>query len=99
MAAEDLAQSPLGRIASDGRAHRSSRGNHGNPHDGRRRLPGILSPPPPQRECTAVNAAALRAQTAEVVLTAQMLLGTKTHGEKAEGLKAEGGRAEGRKAY
>ena len=69
MAAEDLAQSPLGRIASDGRAHRSSRGNHGNPHDGRRRLPGILSPPPPQRECTAVNAAAcdvLRAPTSVV---------------------------------
>jgi hypothetical protein len=84
MAAKNLAQPPLGRIPAHGRTHRGGRRHDADPDCRRRSCRPVFAPPPPQGEGPAVEASALRAHAAEIVLAPQMLLGAKVHGEKAE---------------
>jgi hypothetical protein len=80
VAAEDFTQAALGGIAAHGRAHRGDRGHHTHAHQGwSRDGPGCIATPPPQGEGTAVDAAALLTEAAEVVLPPQTLFGAQVH--------------------
>ena len=79
VAAKELAQAALGAVALDGVADGGSRGDDA---ETRRRGGWRIAAEPGERECAAVEAAAVFADRAEIDLAAQMLLGAKTHAEK-----------------
>jgi hypothetical protein len=78
--AEDLAQAALGGIAAHSRPDGGDRGHHTHAHHGRSRdWSGGIATAPPQGEGTAVDAAALFTETAEIVLAPQTLFSAQVH--------------------
>ena len=80
MAAENLAQPSFRGVAAHGRTHRGGRRHDADPDDRRWSGRRVFAPAPQQGEDPAIEAAALRAHAAEIVLASQMLLGAKVHG-------------------
>lgn len=71
---EYLAKTALGPVARDGAADRGDRGDNGDPARAAGRFQGWAGAPP-EREGTAVQAAALLANGPDIALAAKVLLG------------------------